>query len=74
MNNERRGRTLCVDDVLQIVLAARYTRVKRGNVNAVEELEVTEAIVKEEDDIAAIFFITHENGVIGQIQRFQFLC
>ena len=60
-----------VDDVCNIITATRHAGKERVDGNTVKGLEKRETVVKEVDHVATVLLVTHENGVIGEIQRFQ---
>lgn len=58
-------------DVCNIITATRHAGKERVDGNTVKGLEKRETVVKEVDHVATVLLVTHENGVIGEIQRLQ---
>lgn len=70
-NEKVRRFARAVDDVCNIITATRHAGKERVDGNTVKGLEKRETVVKEVDHVATVLLVTHENGVIGEIQRFQ---
>ena len=72
-NEEGWGGGIDVNDVLQIVLAARDTREESVYMHSIENLEMTKSIMEEIDQVTTIFLVTHYNRVVGEVEHFQLL-